>query len=279
MQKIKEYLLTTIGVALTAIALEYFFFPCDIAAGGVSGIGLVVNKVSGLDTSIVVLVLNILLFILAFIVLGKSFGAKSIYATVMLSVFMWIIERFFTPGVLTENMFLASVFGSILLGMGAAIVFHQGASTGGTSIIAAIISKFTPIGIGISVLLTDSFVCLLAISVFGVDKGLFGFFSVILIGLIIDKFIDGFNTCKQVFIITSKEKEIVNHIIKNIDRGCTVLNGNGGYTGSDVKIIYTVLNSNQFIALKKHVKEIDPAAFLTVNDSTEVLGEGFKAYE
>lgn len=114
---------------------------------------------------------------------------------------------------------------------------------------------------------------------FGVDKGLFGFFSVILIGLIIDKFIDGFNTCKQVFIITSKEKEIVNHIIKNIDRGCTVLNGNGGYTGSDVKIIYTVLNSNQFIALKKHVKEIDPAAFLTVNDSTEVLGEGFKAYE
>ena len=279
MQKIKEYLLTTIGVALTAIALEYFFFPCDIAAGGVSGIGLVVNKVSGLDTSIVVLVLNILLLILAFIVLGKSFGAKSIYATVMLSVFMWIIEKILKPGILTENMFLASVFGSILLGMGAAIVFHQGASTGGTSIIAAIISKFTPIGIGISVLLTDSFVCLLAISVFGVDKGLFGFFSVILIGLIIDKFIDGFNTCKQVFIITSKEKEIVNHIIKNIDRGCTVLNGNGGYTGSDVKIIYTVLNSNQFIALKKHVKEIDPAAFLTVNDSTEVLGEGFKAYE
>ena len=279
MQKIKEYLLTTIGVALTAIALEYFFFLCDIAAGGVSGIGLVVNKVSGLDTSIVVLVLNILLFILAFIVLGKSFGAKSIYATVMLSVFMWIIEKILKPGILTENMFLASVFGSILLGMGAAIVFHQGASTGGTSIIAAIISKFTPIGIGISVLLTDSFVCLLAISVFGVDKGLFGFFSVILIGLIIDKFIDGFNTCKQVFIITSKEKEIVNHIIKNIDRGCTVLNGNGGYTGSDVKIIYTVLNSNQFIALKKHVKEIDPAAFLTVNDSTEVLGEGFKAYE
>lgn len=279
MQKIKEYLLTTVGVALTAIALEYFFFPCDIAAGGVSGIGLVVNKVSGLDTSIVVLVLNILLFILAFIVLGKSFGAKSIYATVMLSVFMWIIEKILKPGILTENMFLASVFGSILLGMGAAIVFHQGASTGGTSIIAAIISKFTPIGIGISVLLTDSFVCLLAISVFGVDKGLFGFFSVILIGLIIDKFIDGFNTCKQVFIITSKEKEIVNHIIKNIDRGCTVLNGNGGYTGSDVKIIYTVLNSNQFIALKKHVKEIDPAAFLTVNDSTEVLGEGFKAYE
>ena len=279
MQKIKEYLLTTIGTALTAIALEYFFFPSDIAAGGVSGIGLVINKLLGLDTSIVVLVLNISLFILAFLVLGKSFGAKSIYATIMLSVFMWIIEKFFTPGVLTENMFLASFFGSIILGMGAAIVFHQGASTGGTSIIASIISKFTPIGIGISVLLTDSFVCILAISVFGVDKGLFGFFSVILIGLVIDKFIDGFNTCKQVFIITSKEKAIVNHIIKKIDRGCTVLNGHGGYTGSDVKIIYTVLNSNEFIALKKDVKEIDPDAFVTVNESTEVLGKGFTDFQ
>ena len=279
MKKIKEYLLTTIGIALTAIALEYFFFPSDIAAGGVSGIGLVINKLIGLDTSIVVLVLNILLFILAFLVLGKSFGSKSIYATIMLSVFMWIIEKFFTPGVLTENMFLASFFGSIILGMGAAIVFHQGASTGGTSIIAAIISKFTPVGIGISVLLTDSFVCILAISIFGVDKGLFGFFSVILIGLVIDKFIDGFNRCKQVFIITSKEKAIVNHIIKKIDRGCTVLNGHGGYTGSDVKIIYTVLNSNEFIALKKDVKEIDPDAFVTVNESTEVLGKGFTDFQ
>ena len=279
MQKIKEYLLTTVGIALTAIALEYFFFPADIAAGGVSGIGLVINKLIGLDTSMVVLVLNILLFVMAFLVLGKSFGSKSIYATIMLSVFMWIIEKFFTPGVLTENMFLASFFGSIILGMGAAIVFHQGASTGGTSIIASIISKFTPIGIGISVLLTDSFVCILAISVFGVDKGLFGFFSVILIGLVIDKFIDGFNTCKQVFIITSKEKAIVNHIIKKIDRGCTVLNGHGGYTGSDVKIIYTVLNSNEFIALKKDVKEIDPDAFVTVNESTEVLGKGFTDFQ
>jgi len=279
MQKIKEYLLTTLGIALTAIALEYFFFPADIAAGGVSGIGLVINKLLGLDTSVVVLVLNIFLFILAFFVLGKSFGAKSIYATIMLSVFMWIIEKFFTPGILTENMFLASFFGSIILGMGAAIVFHQGASTGGTSIIAAIISKFTPIGIGTSVLLTDSSVCILAISVFGVDKGLFGFFSVILIGLVIDKFIDGFNSCKQVFIITSKEKDIVNHIIKKIDRGCTVLNGNGGYTGSNVKIIYTVLSSSEFIALKKDVKEIDPDAFLTVNESTEVLGKGFTDFQ
>lgn len=279
MEKFKEYFLTTLGIALTAIALEYFFFPCDIAAGGVSGIGLVINKLIGLDTSVVVLVLNVFLFILAFIVLGKSFGAKSIYATIMLSVIMWIIERFFTPQVLTENMFLASFFGSVILGMGAAIVFNQGASTGGTSIIAAIISKFTHVGIGAAVLITDSLVCIFAISVFGIDKGLFGFFSVILIGIVIDKFIDGFNRCKQVFIITKKEKLVIDYITKNIDRGCTVLNAEGGYTGSDVKIIYTVLDTKQFIKLKKFIKEEEPEAFVTVNESNEVLGEGFRDYK
>ena len=275
MKKIKEYALTTLGIVLTAIALEYFFFPNDIAAGGVSGIALVINGVTGWNISIMVFILNIILFILAFVVLGKGFGGKSIYATVMLSVVMEIIERVFSPGILTDNMFLASFFGSALLAMGSAIVFHQGASTGGTSILAAIISKFTSLGVGTSLLLNDSIICLLAINVFGIDKGLFGFFSLILIVLLIDKFIDGFNTCKQVFIITSKAEMVVNFINKDIDRGCTVLNGKGGYTDSEVKIVYTVLSSNQFITLKSFIKENNPEAFITVNDSKEVLGLGF----
>ena len=275
MKKIKEYALTTLGIVLTAIALEYFFFPNDIAAGGVSGIALVINGVTGWNISIMVFILNIILFILAFVVLGKGFGGKSIYATVMLSVVMEIIERVFSPGILTDNMFLASFFGSALLAMGSAIVFHQGASTGGTSILAAIISKFTSLGVGTALLLNDSIICLLAINVFGIDKGLFGFFSLILIGLLIDKFIDGFNTCKQVFIITSKAEMVVNFINKDINRGCTVLNGKGGYTDSEVKIVYTVLSSNQFITLKSFIKENNPEAFITVNDSKEVLGLGF----
>lgn len=275
MKNLREYALTTLGIVLTAIALEYFFFPNDIAAGGVSGIALVINAVTGWNISAMVFTLNIILFILAFIVLGKGFGGKSIYATIMLSLVMEIIERVFKPEILTENMFLASFFGSALLAMGSAIVFHQGASTGGTSILAAIINKFTGLGVGTALLLNDSIICLLAIGVFGVDKGLFGFFSLILIGLLIDKFIDGFNTCKQVFIITNKEKLVVDFINNDIDRGCTVLNGKGGYTDSNIKIVYTVLSSNQFITLKNFIKEKNPEAFITVNDSKEVLGLGF----
>ena len=275
MKKIREYALTTLGIVLTAIGLEYFLFPNDIAAGGVSGIALVINGITGWNISIMVFILNIILFIVAFVVLGKGFGGKSLYATVILSVVMEIIEKVFNPVMLTENMFLASFFGSALLAMGSAIVFHQGASTGGTSILAAIISKFTPLGVGTALLLNDSIICLLAINVFGIDKGLFGFFSLILIGLLIDKFIDGFNTCKQVFIITSKAEMVVNFINKDINRGCTVLNGKGGYTDSEVKIVYTVLSSNQFITLKSFIKENNPEAFITVNDSKEVLGLGF----
>ena len=275
MKKIREYALTTLGIVLTAIGLEYFLFPNDIAAGGVSGIALVINGITGWNISIMVFILNIILFIVAFVVLGKGFGGKSLYATVILSVVMEIIEKVFNPVMLTENMFLASFFGSALLAMGSAIVFHQGASTGGTSILAAIISKFTPLGVGTALLLNDSIICLLAINVFGIDKGLFGFFSLILIGLLIDKVIDGFNTCKQVFIITSKADMVVNFINKDINRGCTVLNGKGGYTYSEVNIVYTVLSNNQFITLKNFIKENNPEAFITVNDSKEVLGLGF----
>ena len=275
MKKRREYALTTLGIVLTAIGLEYFLFPNDIAAGGVSGIALVINGITGWNISIMVFILNIILFIVAFVVLGKGFGGKSLYATVILSVVMEIIEKVFNPVMLTENMFLASFFGSALLAMGSAIVFHQGASTGGTSILAAIISKFTPLGVGTALLLNDSIICLLAINVFGIDKGLFGFFSLILIGLLIDKFIDGFNTCKQVFIITSKADMVVNFINKDINRGCTVLNGKGGYTYSEVNIVYTVLSNNQFITLKNFIKENNPEAFITVNDSKEVLGLGF----
>lgn len=279
MKRVKEYILTTVGILLTAISLEYFLFPNDIAAGGVSGLALVINSIINIDKSLIIFVLNVLLFILAFFVLGKSFGGKSIYATVMLSIIMWIIERFFKSGMVTDNMFLASFFGATILAMGSAIVFNQGASTGGTSIIAAIINKYSPLGIGTCLLLTDSIICIFSIKTFGIEKGLFGFFSLILIGILIDKFIDGLTTCKQVFIITNKDKLVINFITKKIDRGCTLLSGQGGYTGSDVKIIYALLDRKQFITLKKFLKENNPEAFVTVNESTEVLGEGFNSYK
>ena len=278
MQKLKEYFLATVGVAIGAFALEYFFFPLDIAAGGVSGLALAINQVIDINPSILVFIFNILLFVLAFFLIGSSFGAKSIYATVMMSVIMWIFENFFNPTAITENMVLACIFGSAVLAFGTAITFYQGASTGGTSIVAKIINKYFHLPIGQGLLLADCTVTLLAIYSFGVEKGLFGLLSAILIGILVDKFIAGINPVKQVFIITNKEKLVVDFINNDIDRGCTILTGKGGYTQENMTVIYTVLSSKQFITLKQFIKHNNPEAFLTVSESTEALGEGFKDY-
>ena len=277
-KKIKEYALITFGTIIAAFSLEYFFFPNDIAAGGVSGIALVLNSLIGLDISITVFVLNVILFGLAFWLIGSSFGGKSIYATLLLSVIMWIMENFLNPFAVTDNLMLATIFGSALLALGSAIIFHQDASTGGTSIIAKILNKFVHVPIGQGLLMTDFTVTLFAIYAFGVEKGLFGLLSTILIGNLIDKFIDGLNPCRQIFIVTGKEKLIVDFVTKDINRGCTVLNAKGGYTGEKNSIIYTVLNRNQFITLKQFISENNPEAFITVNEAAEVVGLGFKNY-
>lgn len=278
MNKIKDYFLVTLGVAIVAIGLEYFFFPLDIAAGGVSGLALAINQLININPSILVFIFNIVLFALAFLVIGSSFGAKSIYATFMLSIVMWFIETFLKPTGITDNYVLACVFGSAVLALGTAITFYQDASTGGTSIIAKILNKYLHIPIGQGLLLSDCTVTLLAIYSFGVEKGLFGLLSAILIGNLIDRFIAGLNPVKQVFIITNKEDLVVKFINNEINRGCTILTGKGGYTREDMTVIYTVLTSKQFITLKQFIKLNNPEAFLTVSESTEAVGKGFSDY-
>ncbi|ERK29158.1 MULTISPECIES: YitT family protein [Clostridium] len=272
---IKEYFLITLGVLLLAVALEYFFYPNEIAAGGISGLALVVNRIFGISTGIIMIGANIILFSLAFLLIGGSFGTKSLYAAFGLSASLWVVEKFLNPVAITENLVLATVIGSVISSIGIAIVFSQNSSTGGTAIIAKILNKYIHLDIGKCLLISDFIVTLLAIYIFGIDLGMFGLISVFMVGNLVDKFIEGFNICKQVMIITSKGEEIVNYIINEVDRGCTVINGTGGYSKEETKIIYTVLNRRDFIKLKGKIKEIDRRAFITVNDVREVLGEGF----
>ena len=191
---------------------------------------------------------------------------------------MWFCETFLNPTAITDNYVLACVFGSALLALGAAITFYQDASTGGTSIVAKILNKYLHIPIGQGLLLSDFTVTLLAIYSFGIEKGLFGLLSTILIGNLVDKFIAGLNPVKQVFIITNKDDLVVKFINNEIDRGCTILTGKGGYTREDMTVIYTVLTSKQFITLKQFMKINNPEAFLTVSESTEAVGKGFSDY-
>ncbi len=266
MKTLKEYGIITLGVILLAISLEYFYYPNDIAAGGVSGLALVVNKITGVSQGMFMNVAKLI---------GGSFGGRSIYAAFGLSITISLIESFLPTFAVTENMLLATIFGSVVGAFGIALVFSQNSSTGGTAIVAKILNKYLHIEIGKSLLCADCVVVVCALLVFGVDKALFGLIGVFIMGILIDKIIEGFNSCKQLLIISEKSEEISQVIMKEIERGCTKIEGTGGYSKETVTILYVVVNRRQFISLKKKIKEIDPRAFITVNDSKEVFGEGF----
>ena len=279
-KKITEYFFITIGIILVAISVEYFFIPNNLAAGGVTGLAIVINKfIPNLNVSLITFIINMILFIIAFILIGGSFGEKTLFATIGLSIIMWIIEEFLSPYALTKDLIIATIFGTLISAIGMAIVFNNNASTGGTDILAKILNKFSHIDIGKALLIIDLFITLMAAITFGLDLGFYSMLSVIGLGITIDRIIDGFNTKKEILIMSPKVNEISNFILKELTRGCTYLKGVGAYTKKDINVIYTVLERKEFIKLKLFIKEIDPNAFISVREAYEVMGEGFMKIE
>ena len=275
-EKFKDYIIITLGIILVALSVEYFFAPNNIAAGGVTGAAIVINAIMpNLSIGIITLVLNVALFVVAFMFIDGNFGVKTIYASLGLSIILWIIETFLNPIAITKDLMMATIFGTLISAIGMALVFNENASTGGTDILAKILNKFFHLDIGKSLLIVDFIITLTSALVFGIDLALYSLLSVILLGMTVDRVIEGFNICKSVFIVSKHSDEISKFIIDSLDRGCTFLNGIGAYTGESNNILYAVLSRSQFIKLKKFIKEIDPEAFITVGEVHEVLGEGF----
>ena len=274
-ESIKEFALITIGIFLVAISVVYFFEPNNIAAGGITGLAIVINHyIPFISIGPLVLMMDAILFIVALIVLGAKFGAKTIYSSFLLSTSMWIMQTFI-PINITNDLILATIFGTLISAVGMAIVFNANASTGGTDIIAKILNKFFHIEIGKSLLIVDFLVTLLGAVTFGINIGLYGLLAVIINGVVIDNIIAGFKTKSEITIISEKNKEISKFILDDLERGCTFIKGIGGFTGKDTSILYTVLDRNEFIKLKNKIKEIDKNAFITDGEVHEVMGEGF----
>ena len=267
-KNIKEFALITISVV-------YFFEPNNIAAGGITGLAIVINHyIPFISIGPLVLMMDAVLFVIALIVLGAKFGAKTIYSSVLLSVSMWLMQTFI-PINITNDLMLATIFGTLISAGGMAIVFNANASTGGTDIIAKILNKFFHIEIGKSLLMVDFLVTLLGAITFGINMGLYGLLSVIINGVVIDNIIAGFKTKSEITIISDKNKDISKFILNDLERGCTFIKGVGGFTGKDTALLYTVLDRSEFIKLKNKIREIDKNAFITVGEVHEVMGEGF----
>lgn len=275
-QNIKEYGIITLGVLLIAIAIEYFFAPNNLAAGGVTGLSVVITHYfPALTVGGITFVMNLFLFVIAFIVVGGDFGFKTIYASFGLSFILWVMDEFIHPQALTNDLMLATVFGTIITAIGLAIVFNINASTGGTDILAKILNKYTSFNIGISLLCVDFLVTLLGAITFGADKGFYALLSVILNGPLIDKIISVINQKKQITIISDKNEEIANFIMNELKRGCTSLVGSGVYSKENKQIIYSVLDKKELEKVKEFIDNVDSEAFFTIGQIDEVQGNGF----
>lgn len=278
--RVKEYLLITFGIMLVAISIEYFLAPNNIAGGGVTGLAIIINRlIPSLSISLITLVVNIVLFIISFMILGGDFGKRSVITCIGLSLIMWVIENFLGPKAITQDLIMATIFGTLISAFGMAIVFNNNSSTGGTDIVAKIMNKYLHMNIGTSLLIIDLIITLFAVSVFGVDSGLYAMFSVIFLGVTVDRFIDGFNSSKELIIMSEKVNEIGDYIINDLQRGCTYLKAEGAYRKENIKVIYSIMSRNEFIKLKRFIMENDPNAFISVRESYEVLGEGFRDIE
>jgi len=272
-----DFSVITLGSFLTALGINLFLAPNKIAAGGVSGIAIILHHLIKVPIGATMLVINIMLFIVAFLILGRSFGLKSIYATVILSVFVDGLAQITPNSWAVQDMLLAVLFGDFLTGIGIAMVLSRDASTGGTDIIAMILTKFTGIDVGKTLLFVDFLVTLFATISFGKIIGMYSLLAVIVNTTTIDYVLEGISTSFKVIVITMKGKKIAERTIKELNRGVTILEATGAYTGEKRDMLWIVLKRpREMIKLRNIIKEEDPTAFMTVSHVREVLGKGFR---
>lgn len=268
-----EYIYVLVGSAVVALAFNLFLLPNRIASGGVSGISTITDAVFGWEPAIVQLALNVPLFIAGIILLGRSFGLKSLVGTVFLPFVVYLTRDYDAA---TLDPLLGALFGGIGVGLGLGIVFRGKASTGGVDLAAQIINKYTGLSLGTCVALIDGMVVLTAAIVFDLERGMYALIALFVTSKTIDLVQVGLGYSKMAIIITNREDEIREGIFQKIDRGVTRLPATGGYTDDDRPVLMCVVSQSEFTKLKQLVKSIDPAAFVIVTNASEVLGEGFK---
>ena len=274
--KLKNFSLLTISTLIMAIGIYFFKFANNFTFGGITGIAVLVAKFLPISASDFSFVVNILLLIIGWIVLGKSFAAKTAYSTILLSVSLSLLERIYPMShPLTNEPLLELIFAILLPALGSAILFNIGASSGGTDVIAMILKKYTSVDIGKGLMISDLIFTIAGFLVFNVKTGLYSLFGLIMRSALIDNFIESFNRSKYFHVVTSNATCICDFIQNDLQRGATIVNATGAFTGDDKYIILTVLSPSQAVKLRNFIKEHDPKAFLLVSNTSEIIGKGF----
>jgi len=275
LKNLKVYTIIVLGLFINALGWTAFLIPAEITGGGMTGVATLIFYASGVPVWIPYLIINAVLIIISIKVLGRSFGVRTIFATLVLTLFFSVLQRIIVEPIISEG-FMSSVIGGILAGVGVGIVFSQGGSTGGTDIIAMIINKYRNISPGKIILYADVIIISSSFLIFkSIEKIVYGYATMAVTAYAIDLILTGAKRTVQLFIFSKKYEKIAEKISLDINRGITMIDGTGWYSKKESKILMVLVKKQESNTLLRIIKEIDPDAFISVNSVMGVYGNGF----
>ncbi|WP_342541478.1 YitT family protein [Heyndrickxia sp. FSL K6-6286] len=269
---LKEYFFVIIGAVLVGLAYNMFLLPSKLAAGGISGVSTILHEVYGIEPAYTQFLINIPLFIIGWITMGKDFSGKTLVGTFCVPFVIWLSTDI---PITVTNPFLGSLYGGIVLGIGLGIVYKGNGSTGGTAAIAQIVKKFTGLSSGYSQLIVDGLVVAASLIVFNLELTLFALMCIYVSSKVIDFVQLRTSATKLILIITEEEEKVQSMIRDEIDRGLTKIRSVGGYSNQNKTMILCVTEQVEAIYLKKKLQQEIPTAFVVFINASEILGRGF----
>lgn len=276
-EQVKYWTLLNAGALALAAGVYFFKSPNHFATGGVSGLSIILQPYIPLTQSQILMIINALMLVLGFIFLGRGCTFKTIYCSVVYSIENYLFELLVPlAGPLTNQTFLELVFAILLTGVGSAIMFNCGASSGGTDIVALILKKYTRLHVGRALLITDALIAASTFFIFDVEAGLFSMLGLFAKAFVIDGVIEDIGKSKYVTVITNEVEKIGGYIIDTMHRDYTTYTATGGYTGNEKHVLIVVCSRPEAVRLRAKAKQLDPASFIIVSDATEILGKGFR---
>lgn len=276
---LKEYFIITVAVLIMDIGIYVFKFPNNFSFGGVSGMAVVFAKFLPFTASVINLVINLVLLVVGFAFLGRNFGLKTAYVTVLSSVLLNVFEHLFPMSEpLTDQISLELCFAILLPAIAAALLFFENASGGGTDIIAMIIKKYSTMNISTALLLCDLLIVVMAFFVFDTLTGLCSILGLMAKTLVIDKVIERMKLNKFFTIVCDHPEPICDFITEELGHTATTYHAEGAYSHTQRTVILTVVDVNQAILLQRFIRKNEPTAFITVTKSSEIIGKGFSNY-
>ncbi|HWR08626.1 YitT family protein [Sporomusa sp.] len=266
---IKKYLTLFVGSIFAAIGLEIFLVPNQIIDGGIVGIAIMSSHITGIDLSIFVILLNLPFLYIGYKQIGKSFALSTLFSIISLAGWVYVLHP--VPE-LTQDLFLAAVFGGIILGLGVGLIIRNGGSLDGTEIMAILLDKKSGFSVGEIIMFFNLFILSSAGLVFSWEKAMYSLVAYFIAFKVIDVTIEGLDESKGVIIVSDNPDEIAEALMARLGRGVTVLHGAGGFTGEPKKVLYSVITRLEIAKLKSIIYEKDEGAFVTIQEVHDVLG-------